>query len=177
MSFPDSVDNCVANITGNTGLSTSKDTIVTGLNNLDGSVTKVNTTVNDLDTSIDSIADNINTINTYLAVCKAAIEACDAGESGSPCSDQIPTSQFDATFNTDDLQQDEIDTVKTKLGEISTFDGKTIGEWATFVADQWNNLDSTTKEQAASADVGKIYYMLGHLGICAKIMGYQLPVN
>ena len=53
--------------------------------------------------------------------------------------------------------------MKTKLGEISTFDGKTIAEWATFVADQWNNLDSTTKEQAASADVGKIrvYYLSG----------------
>ena len=71
--------------------------------NSSSAVTGVNTTVNDLDTSIDGIADNINTINTYLAVCKAAIEACDAGESGSPCSDQIPTSQFDATFSVADV--------------------------------------------------------------------------
>ena len=53
------------------------------------------------------------------------------------------------------LQQSEIEDVKTKLGEISTFDGKTLGEWATFVDDEWNNLETTTKEQAASADVGK----------------------
>ena len=52
------------------------------------------------------------------------------------------------------MNSGEINTVKDNIGKLQSFpegaDAKTVTEWAQFVQDKWDTLDTTTKEELAT---------------------------
>ena len=56
------------------------------------------------------------------------------------------------------MNSGEINTVKDNIGKLQKFpegdDAKTVADWAVFVQNKWDTLDTTTKEELATTLTG-----------------------
>ena len=59
------------------------------------------------------------------------------------------------------MNSGEINTVKDNIGKLKAFpegdDAKTVADWAVFVQNKWDTLDTTTKEELATTLTGMFF--------------------